>query len=78
MTKPLALAAASVGGGFPATLLDLFVHARLQSGEDEGTLASWVAALGPRMDEEDRSRLHAVLSRSLTLRLPLMRAAGVW
>jgi hypothetical protein len=40
--KSFALASVAVGGGFPATVLDLFVNDRLQAGEDAGNADQWV------------------------------------
>jgi SAM-dependent methyltransferase len=77
ITKPLALAGVSVGGGFPASVFDLFVAARLCAGEDEGALEGWVGALGAQMDADERAKLSGLLGASLRQKVPLLRASGV-
>jgi SAM-dependent methyltransferase len=75
--KPLALATGAVGGGFPATMYDLFVQDRLAAGEDAGALDRWTAMLATTDDAEQRRGLRTMLERSVQQHLPLLRHAGV-
>ncbi len=67
-----------LGAGAPATLFDLYVLERTQSGEGEQQIENWIQDLGPaELDAEGRGRLRDVLRRCLTVRVPTLRTQGV-
>ena len=76
LTRPAAVASFALGGGFPATVIDLFVLDRLRAGETAAQAPDWVAALAPGADPEAKASLRDGLIRCMEQRIPLMRAAG--
>lgn len=77
LTRPAAAASLALGGGFPATVIDLFVLDRLRAGETAAHAQDWVAALAPGADAAVQESLREGLARCAAQRIPLMRAAGV-
>lgn len=75
--KSLAMASTAVGGGFPASVFDLFVNDRLQAGEDVSNVDSWIDILLDNNAGSDRENLRTVMIRALEGRLPLLRMASV-
>jgi len=75
--RTLALAGSRLGAGLPASVIDLFVHQRVQHGEDDGELDAWTAFLGDRLEPAAKDRLRQLLERTFNRRLPIFRAAGV-
>jgi len=73
----LALASSRLGAGLPANAVDLFVHARVQLGEDDGGLDAWTAVLGGGLEPAAKDQLRQLLARTFNRRLPIFRAAGV-
>jgi hypothetical protein len=73
----LALAASRLGAGLPASAIDLFVHERVQRGEDDGRLDAWTAFLGDGLEPAAKDELRQLLGRTFSRRLPIFRAAGV-
>jgi predicted methyltransferase family protein len=76
--RPIAAASNALGTGAPCTLFDLYVLDRVLQGEGEEDTEHWVHDLGLNLDEEGRNRLRDVLGRCLRVRLPILRAAGVF
>jgi SAM-dependent methyltransferase len=76
--RPIAAASYALGTGAPCSLFDLYVMERLQAGEDEAQLAGWVRDLGNNLDESDRDKLFQVLEKALRVRMPILRAQGVF
>jgi SAM-dependent methyltransferase len=76
--RPIAAASHALGTGAPCTLFDLYVLDRVLLGEGEANTEQWVSHLGVNLDEDGQSRLRDVLSRCLRVRLPILRAAGVF
>jgi len=75
--KSLALASTAVGGGFPASVFDLFVVERLQAGDDLNDADAWInGLLGDRV-HPDRENLRTAMVRVMERRLPLLRVASV-
>jgi SAM-dependent methyltransferase len=72
----LALASTALGAGLPVSPIELFVHRRVTSGEDERALDSWVSDLGAGLDIEAKERLRVLLSRALSRRA-IFPAAGL-
>ena len=77
LQRPLAAASVALGGGFPATAIDLFVQDRLHSGESASALDRWAEGLAGGAPEASKAALRDTLAHSLDARIPLMRAAGV-
>ncbi len=77
LQRPLAAASVALGGGFPATAIDLFVQERLQGGESASALDRWAEKLAGGAPEASKAALRGTLAHSLDARIPLMRAAGV-
>jgi hypothetical protein len=73
----LALAASRLGAGLPASAVDLFVHERIQCGEDETSLDAWTTLLGEGLKPSVKDQLRQLLERTFSRRLPIFRAAGV-
>jgi SAM-dependent methyltransferase len=73
----LALASSRLGAGLPANAVDLFVHARVQQGEDDSSLDAWTASLGDGLEPAAKDQLRQLLKRTFNRRLPIFRAAGV-
>jgi SAM-dependent methyltransferase len=76
--RPIAAASHALGTGAPCTLFDLYVLDRVQQGEGEANTEDWVRHLGGNLDEEGRAKLREVFGRCLRVRLPSLRAAGVF
>jgi SAM-dependent methyltransferase len=76
--RPTAAASHALGAGAPCTVFDLHVIDRLLAGEDETRLDDWVSTLGVNLDDASRGRLREALTRSLQMRLPILRAQGVF
>ena len=62
----------------PCTLFDLYVIDRLQAGEREDRKEDWVRDLGGNLDDEERDKLRQVLDKALHVRMPILRAQGVF
>jgi SAM-dependent methyltransferase len=77
VAQGVAMASLTLGGGMPATVFDLFVTDRLRRGESEAQFDAWVDAIGGAMNTEGRDKLRDLLARSLQVRIPVLRAAGV-
>jgi hypothetical protein len=75
--RVLALASSRLGAGLPANAVDLFVHERVQRGEDESRLDAWTASLGDGLEPAAKDQLRQLLGRTFSRRLPIFRAAGV-
>jgi SAM-dependent methyltransferase len=73
----LALAASRLGAGLPASTVDLFVHERVQRGENDSALDAWTTALGNELEPTAKEQLRQLLNRTFNRRLPIFRAAGV-
>src|SRR4029077_14305720 len=76
--RPIAAASHALGTGAPCTLFDLYVVEHLRSGEDEGHMDAWVRELGVNLDEDGRGKLREVFAKALRVRLPILRANGVF
>jgi hypothetical protein len=76
--RPIACASNALGTGAPCTLFDLYVLDRVLQGEGEANMEQWVGHLGGKLDAEGRNKLRDVVSRCLRVRLPILRAAGVF
>jgi SAM-dependent methyltransferase len=76
--RPVAAASHVLGTGAPCTLFDLYVMDRLQAGETEAQKEDWVREVGGRLDEEGRGRLRQVFDTALRVRMPILRAQGVF
>ena len=51
---------------------------RLQAGEREDRKEDWVRDLGGNLDDEERDKLRQVLDKALHVRMPILRAQGVF
>jgi hypothetical protein len=67
----LALAAARLGAGLPASAVDLFVHERVQRGEDNSALDAWTAVLGGGLEPAAKDQLRKLLARTFNRPPPL-------
>ena len=76
--RPIAAASNALGTGAPCTLFDLYVLDRAQQGEGEEKMEDWVSDVGANLDEVGQGKLRDVLNRCLRVRLPILRAAGVF
>ena len=76
--RPVAAASYALGTGAPCTLFDLYVIDRLQAGEREDRKEDWVHDLGGNLDDEERDKLRQVLDKALRVRVPILRAQGVF
>lgn len=74
---PLALASTTIGGGLPASAFELFVQNRIERGDDETALETWIGALGAGLEPAVRQQLRELFQRILTRRVPLFRIAGL-
>jgi hypothetical protein len=75
LDRGAALAASGTGAPVPATLLDLFVAARLDEGPSPDS-AAWAAALGAGQPQAEQERLAAFIHRLIAERAPLWRRLG--
>jgi hypothetical protein len=76
--RPVAAASYALGTGAPCTLFDLYVIDRLQAGEREDRKEDLVRDLGSNLDDEERDKLRQVLDKALHVRMPILRAQGVF
>ncbi len=76
--RPIAAASYALGTGAPCTLFDLYVLDRLHSGESEDRIDEWVSDLGGDLDNEERSKLREVFAKAIRVRMPILRAQGVF
>ncbi len=74
---PLAFASTAIGGGLPASAFELFVQHRVERGEDESSLESWIGWLGPGLEPAAQQQLRDLLQRIIARRLPILRMAGL-
>ena len=75
---PIAAASYALGTGAPCTLFDLYVIDRLQAGESEDRKEEWVRDIGVNLDDEGRDKLRQVVDKALRVRMPILRAQGVF
>jgi SAM-dependent methyltransferase len=78
LARPIAAASHALGTGAPATLFDLYVLDRVLAGEGEERVDDWVRHIGGTLEDEGRGKLRELLARSLSVRLPILRAQGVF
>jgi len=76
--RPIAAASYALGTGAPCTLFDLYVIDRLQAGETEDRKEEWVSDIGVNLDNEGRDKLRQVVDKALRVRMPILRAQGVF
>lgn len=76
--RPIAAASYALGTGAPCTLFDLYVVDHIMSGETEANIDEWVREIGGSLDDEGRGKLREVFAKALRVRLPIMRAQGVF
>jgi hypothetical protein len=76
--RTIAAASHAMGAGAPCTLFDLFVAERVQAGEGEARIDDWVHDMSGKLDTEGRGHLREVFSRALSVRMPILRAQGVF
>jgi SAM-dependent methyltransferase len=76
--RPIAAASHALGTGAPCTLFDLYVIERRQAGDSEARIDDWVRDIGVGLDDEGRGRLREVFAKALRVRLPILRAQGVY
>jgi hypothetical protein len=76
--RPIAAASYALGTGAPCTLFDLYVIDRLQAGESEDRKEEWVRDIGVNLDDEGRDKLRQVVDKALRVRMPILRAQGVF
>ena len=76
--RPIAAASYALGTGAPCTLFDLYVIERMQAGDSEARIDDWVRDIGVGLDDEGRGRLREVFAKALRVRLPILRAQGVF
>ena len=76
--RPIAAASHALGTGAPCTLFDLYVIERMQAGDSEARIDDWVRDIGVGLDDEGRGRLREVFAKALRVRLPILRAQGVY
>ncbi len=74
----IAAASHALGTGAPCTLFDLFVIERVQAGDGEASIDDWVRDIGGNLGSEGRGDLREVFAKALRVRLPILRAQGVW
>ena len=51
---------------------------RLQAGESEDRKEEWVRDIGVNLDDEGRGKLREVFDKALRVRMPILRAQGVF
>ena len=51
---------------------------RMQAGDSEARIDDWVRDIGVGLDDEGRGRLREVFAKALRVRLPILRAQGVY
>jgi SAM-dependent methyltransferase len=66
-----------LGAGARCSLFDLYVLERVQAGEGEADIDTWVRQIARDADEGARGRVREVLTRCLQVRVPVMRTQGV-
>jgi hypothetical protein len=76
--RPVAAASHTLGAGALCTVGDLYVLDRVQAGEGEANIEEWVGELGTNLNNEGRDMLRELLGKSLSIRLPILRAQGVF
>jgi hypothetical protein len=67
-----------LGTGAPCTLFELYVIERMQAGDSEAGIDDWVRDIGGNLNDEGRGNLREVFTRALGVRLPILRAQGVF
>ncbi len=78
MGRTIAAASYMLGAGSPCALAELYVLARVQAGEGEANIGAWVSRLGANLDEEGQAKLRELLENCLHVRVPILRAQGVF
>jgi hypothetical protein len=76
--RQIAAASYALGTGAPCTLFDLYVVERVQADDSEASIDDWVRDIGGNLDEEDRGKLREVFTKAFHVRLPILRAQGVF
>ena len=76
--RNIAAASYALGAGAPCSLFDLYVIERTQAGEGEANIDEWVREKAVDLDEEGRRNLREVYAKALSVRLPILRAQGVF
>ena len=51
---------------------------RVQAGESEASIDDWVRDIGVNLDDEGHGKLREVFAKALRVRLPILRAQGVF
>ena len=76
--RQIAAASYALGTGAPCTLFELYVIERVQAGDSEAAIDDWVRDIGGNLNDEGRGNLREVFTRALAVRLPILRAQGVF
>ena len=76
--RAIAAASHALGTGAPCTLFDLYMIERTQAGDSEARIDDWVRDIGVGLDDEGRGKLREVFAKALRVRLPILRAQGVY
>jgi SAM-dependent methyltransferase len=76
--RQIGAASYALGTGAPCTLFELYVIERVQAGDSEAAIDDWVRDIGGNLNDEGRGNLREVFTRALGVRLPILRAQGVF
>jgi hypothetical protein len=76
--RAIAAASYALGAGAPCQLFDLYMIERVQAGDSEANVDAWARDLGAGLNEAGRARLREVFVEALPIRLPILRAQGVF
>ena len=76
--RQIAAASYALGTGARCTLFELYVAERMQAGDSEANIDDWVRDIGGNLDAEARGNLRQVFTKAWRVRLPILRAQGVF
>ena len=76
--RTIAAASYALGTGAPCSLFDLHVIERIQAGEGEAQIDDWVHGIVADLDADNRDKLRQVFADAVRVRMPILRAQGVF
>ncbi len=76
--RAIAAASYALGTGAPCQLFELYMIERVRAGDGESSVDDWVRDRGAGLNEEGRDRLREAFDKALRIRLPILRAQGVF
>ena len=78
--RSIAAASSALGAGAPCTPIDLYAIERLRAGDGGANIDDWVLDLAgdTEPEAEDATRLREAFEKALRVKLPILRAQGVY